>query len=194
MPLSPEEKRLNDEILERVRRLARLRLEAEREFVAGKTPVKYAGRVYDEEEMANLVESSLEFWLTAGRWHRQLEKDLAAWYGLKHARLVNSGSSANLVAVTALTSHLLGDRRLLPGDEVITAAAGFPTTVAPILQNRLTPVFVDIEIPTYNIDVRQLESALSPRTRAIILAHTLGNPFNLDAVTAFARRHDLWLI
>ena len=194
MPLSPEEKRLNDEILERVRQLARLRQEKEREFVAGKTPVKYAGRVYDEEEMVNLVESSLEFWLTAGRWHRQLEKDLAAWYGLKHARLVNSGSSANLVAVTALTSHLLGDRRLKPGDEVITAAAGFPTTVAPILQNGLVPVFLDVTLPTYNIDVSRLEAALSPRTRAVVVAHTLGNPFDLAAVTAFCKKHDLWLV
>src|SRR5205823_12236568 len=133
LTMKDEEKRLAAEILERVRQIARLRLEADREFVPGKSPVKYAGRVYDEEEMANLVESSLEFWLTAGRWHRKLEKDLAAWYGLKHARLVNSGSSANLVAVTALTSHLLGDRRLKPGDEVVTAAAGVPTTVAPML-------------------------------------------------------------
>src|SRR5712691_2199152 len=183
MPLSPEEQRLNDEILERVRQLARLRQEKEREFVAGKTAVKYAGRVYDEEEMVNLVESSLEFWLTAGRWHRRLEKELAAWYGLKNARLVNSGSSANLVAVTALTSHVLGEKRLRPGDEVITAAAGFPTTVAPILQNGLVPVFVDVTLPTYNIDVARLEAAVSPRTRAVVVAHTLGNPFDLGAVT-----------
>ncbi|MFN2547193.1 MAG: lipopolysaccharide biosynthesis protein RfbH [Myxococcales bacterium] len=194
MPLSPEEKRLSDEILDRVRRLARLRLEKEREFEAGRTPVRYAGRVYDEEEMANLVESSLEFWLTAGRWHRQLEKELAEWYGLKHARLVNSGSSANLVAVTALTSHLLGDKRLKPGDEVITAAAGFPTTVAPILQNGLVPVFVDVTLPTYNIDVSRLEQAYGPRTRAVVVAHTLGNPFDLAAVVAFCKKHDLWLV
>ena len=189
-----EEKRLSAEILERVRQIARLRLEDEREFVPGKTAVKYAGRVYDEQEMVNLVESSIEFWLTAGRWHRRLEKELGEWYGLKHARLVNSGSSANLVAVTALTSHLLGDRRLRPGDEVITAAAGFPTTVAPLLQNGLVPVFLDVTLPTYNLDVSRLEEALSPRTRALVVAHTLGNPFDLDAITAFCKRHGLWLI
>jgi CDP-6-deoxy-D-xylo-4-hexulose-3-dehydrase len=189
-----EEKRIAAEILDRVRQIARLRLKDERVFVPGKTPVKYAGRVYDEEEMVNLVESSIEFWLTAGRWHRRLEKDLAEWYGLKHARLVNSGSSANLVAVTALTSHLLGDRRLRPGDEVITAAAGFPTTVTPMLQNGLVPVFLDLSLPTYNIDVSRLEEALSPRTRAVVVAHTLGNPFDLDAVTAFCKKHGLWLV
>ena len=194
MPSSEQEERLEAEILERVRQLARLRLEREREFVPGKSAVKYAGRVYDEEELANLVESSLEFWLTAGRWHRRLEKDLGGWYGLKHARVVNSGSSANLVAVTALTSHLLGSKRLVPGDEVITAAAGFPTTVAPIIQNGLVPVFLDVTPPTWNIDVAQLGAALSPRTRAVVVAHTLGNPFDLDAVTAFCKQHELWLI
>jgi CDP-6-deoxy-D-xylo-4-hexulose-3-dehydrase len=189
-----EEKRITAEIVERVRQIARLRQEDDREFVPGRTPVKYAGRVYDEQEMVNLIESSVEFWLTAGRWHKQLERELGEWYGLEHARLVNSGSSANLVAVTALTSPLLGDRRLRPGDEVITAAAGFPTTVAPILQNGLVPVFVDISLPTYNLDVSRLEESLSPRTRAVVVAHTLGNPFDLDAVTAFCRKHGLWLV
>lgn len=188
------EKQLTAEILEKVREIARLRLEAESEFVPGRSPVRYAGRVYDEAEMVNLVESSLEFWLTAGRWHRKLERDLAAWYGLPHARLVNSGSSANLLAVAALMSPTWGDRRLKPGDEVITVAAGFPTTVAPILQLGAVPVFVDISLPTYNVDVSLLEEALSPRTRAVVLAHTLGNPFDLDAVTAFCSRHGLWLV
>jgi len=156
--------------------------------------VKYAGRVYGEEEMANLVESAVEFWLTSGRWHRRLEESLAEWFGVAHARLVNSGSSANLVAVAALTSHLLGDRRLRPGDEVITVAAGFPTTVAPIIQLGMVPVFVDVTIPTYNIEVSKLEEARSPRTRAVMVAHTLGNPFDLGAVTAFCKKHGLWLV
>ena len=185
---------LTDEILERVREIAQLRVEAESHFIPGKSPIRYAGRVYDEHEMVNLVESALEFWLTAGRWHRKLETLLAKWYGLKYARLTNSGSSANLLAITALTSPFLGDRRLGPGDEVITVAAGFPTTVTPILQNSLVPVFVDISAPTYNIDVTLLEEALSSRTRAVMIAHTLGNPFDLDAVSAFCRKHDLYLV
>lgn len=188
------ERQLTDEILNRVREIARLRNDAEEEFIPGRTPVRYAGRVYDEAEMVNLVESSLEFWLTAGRWHRRLERDLAAWYGLPHARLVNSGSSANLVAVAALMSPTWGDRRLKRGDEVITVAAGFPTTVAPIVQLGAVPVFVDISFPTYNVDVSRLEEALSSKTRAVVLAHTLGNPFDLDAVMAFCERHDLWLV
>jgi CDP-6-deoxy-D-xylo-4-hexulose-3-dehydrase len=188
------ERKLTAEILERVRQIARLRLDAEKVFVPGKTPVKYAGRVYGEEEMVNLAESALEFWLTGGRWHRRLEEGLAEWYGVGHARLVNSGSSANLVAMAALASHLLGERRLRPGDEVITVAAGFPTTVAPVIQLGMVPVFVDVTLPTYNIDVARLEEARSPRTRAVMVAHTLGNPFDLDAVTAFCRKHDLWLV
>ena len=188
------EKKLTGEILERVREIARLRQETDAPFVPGRTPIRYAGRVYGEAEMTNLVESSLEFWLTGGRWHRRLEEELAAWYGVSHARLVNSGSSANLLAVAALTSHLLGERRLVPGDEVITVAAGFPTTVTPIIQLGLVPVFVDVEIPTYGIDVTQLEAARSNRTRAVVVAHTLGNPFDLDAVGAFCRKHGLWLV
>jgi CDP-6-deoxy-D-xylo-4-hexulose-3-dehydrase len=189
-----EEQALAAEILERVRRIARLRLAAEKGFTPGKTPVRYAGRVYGEEEMANLVESAIEFWLTGGRWHRRLEKELAAWYGVPHARLVNSGSSANLLAVATLASHLLGEGRLRPGDEVVTVAAGFPTTVAPLLQQGLVPVFVDVDIPTYNLDVAMLEEARSPRTRAVMVAHTLGNPFDLGAVKAFCDRHGLWLV
>ena len=189
------EERLTAEILERVRRIAELRLAGnDAPFVAGKTPVRYAGRVYDAEEMVALVESSLEFWLTAGRWHRKLERELAKWFGVPHARLVNSGSSANLLATAALMSPLLGEQRLRPGDEVITVAAGFPTTVAPAIQLGLVPVFVDVELATCNIDPTLLESARSARTRAVILAHTLGNPFDLDRVTAFCRAHGLWLV
>jgi CDP-6-deoxy-D-xylo-4-hexulose-3-dehydrase len=190
------ERRLTAEIVDRARQIARLRLEAvaEEPFVPGKTAVRYAGRVYGEEEMANLAESAVEFWLTAGRWHRRLEQELAEWYGVAHARLVNSGSSANLLAVATLTSHLLGDRALRRGDEVITVAAGFPTTVAPVLQHGLVPVFVDVTLPTYNIDVAQLEAARSPRTRAVMVAHTLGNPFDLAAVSDFCRKHGLWLV
>jgi CDP-6-deoxy-D-xylo-4-hexulose-3-dehydrase len=188
------EKQLVAEILERVSKIAELRLSAESEFVPGRTPVPYAGRVYDASEMVNLVESSLEFWLTAGRWHRRMESELAKWYGLAWARLCNSGSSANLLAVTALTSHMWGDRRLKKGDEVITVAAGFPTTVTPLIQNGLVPVFVDVTLPTYNLDASQLEAARSTRTRAVMVAHTLGNPFDLDAVTSFCKKHDLWLV
>jgi len=191
-----EERRLTAEILERVRQLARHRLEGEAglEFVPGRSPVRYAGRVYGEEELLNLTESALEFWLTGGRWHTRLEKGLADWYGVTHARLVNSGSSANLLAVATLTSHLLGDRRLQPGDEVITVAAGFPTTVAPVIQLGMVPVFVDVTLPGYNIDVSRLEAARSPRTKAVMVAHTLGNPFDLAAVGAFCRAHGLWLV
>jgi len=188
------EQQLTAEIVERVRKIARLRQDHRAPFVPGKTTVGYAGRVYGEEEMANLAESAVEFWLTAGRWHRRLEQEMAEWYGVAHARLVNSGSSANLLAVATLTSHLLGDRALKRGDEVITVAAGFPTTVAPVIQLGLVPVFVDVTLPTYNIDVAQLEAALSPRTRAVMVAHTLGNPFDLRTVSAFCKQHDLWLV
>jgi CDP-6-deoxy-D-xylo-4-hexulose-3-dehydrase len=140
------------------------------------------------------VDSSLDFWLTTGRYAHQFEKEFARFFHMRHAILVNSGSSANLLALTCLTSPLLGDRKLSPGDEVITVAAGFPTTVNPILQNNLVPVFIDVDIPTYNVNVTQLSAALSDKTRAVILAHTLGNPFNLEAVTAFCKEHNLWLI
>ena len=163
-------------------------------FVPGSSPVPISGRVFDEQELELLVESSLDFWLTTGRFAEQFEREFAKFVGVREAVLVNSGSSANLVAVAALTSQKLGDRRLRPGDEVITLAAGFPTTVNPILQNRLVPVFVDVQIPTFNVDVSYLETALSDRTRAVIFAHTLGNPFDLDAVTEFAKKHSLWLI
>jgi CDP-6-deoxy-D-xylo-4-hexulose-3-dehydrase len=144
--------------------------------------------------LTHLVEAALDFWLTTGRFADQFEREFARFFGLKHAILVNSGSSANLLALSCLTSPKLGERRLKPGDEVITVATGFPTTVNPIIQNQLVPVFLDVTIPTYNMDVAQLEDAYCERTRAVMLAHTLGNPFNLSAVTDFVRRHNLWLI
>jgi CDP-4-dehydro-6-deoxyglucose reductase, E1 len=163
-------------------------------FVPGETTIQYAGRVFDADELMELVDSSLDFWLTTGRFADQFEREFAGFFGLRHAILVNSGSSANLVALAALTSSKLGERRLKPGDEVITLATGFPTTVNPIIQNQLCPVFVDVTIPTYNIDVSQLEAARSEKTRAVMVAHTLGNPFDLDRVLDFVRKHELWLI
>ena len=191
--MNPKADALRAQILEQVRRY---HAEAfpERPFLPGETPVPYAGRVFDAEELVSLVDASLDFWLTTGRFAERFEREFAAFAGSRHALLTNSGSSANLLAVSALTSPKLGERRLRLGDEVITVAVGFPTTVNPILQNGLVPVFVDVTVPTYNVDTTQLEAALSDRTRAIILAHTLGNPFDLDAVTAFAKAHDLWLI
>ena len=165
-----------------------------RPFVPGETPVPVSGKVFDAEEMRLLVDSSLDFWLTTGRFADQFERSFARWMGVRECVLTNSGSSANLLAISALTSPKLGDRRLVPGDEVISLAAGFPTTINPILQNGLVPVFIDVTVPTYNADVSQLEAALSPRSRAIFFAHTLGNPFDLDSVTAFATKHSLWLI
>ena len=165
----------------------------EREFVPGETPVVYAGRVFDDEEMVHLADATLDFWLTSGRFTRQFERGLARYFGRRHALLVNSGSSANLVALSALTSSTLKNP-LRPGDEVITAACGFPTTVNPIIQNNLVPVFLDVHVPTYNVDPAQLEEAISEKTRAIMIAHTLGNPFDLDAVTQLAEKHDLWLV
>ena len=167
---------------------------APREFIPGQTSVPVSGRVFDASELQSLVDSSLDFWLTTGRFAAQFEKEFARFFGLRHAILVNSGSSANLVALSALTSPTLKDKALKPGDEVITVAAGFPTTVNPIVQNKLVPVFIDVHIPTYNVDVNHLEAAFSDKTRAIMLAHTLGNPYNLSAVMEFARQHDLWLI
>jgi CDP-4-dehydro-6-deoxyglucose reductase, E1 len=167
---------------------------AAKTFVSGESAVPVSGKVFDAAELQHLVDASLDFWLTTGRYAARFEKEFARWMGIRECLLVNSGSSANLCAVSALTSPKLGDRRLVPGDEVITVAAGFPTTVNPIIQNGLVPVFVDVTLPTYNVDVTQLEAALSPRTRALIIAHTLGNPFDIDAVTEFARRHKLWLI
>jgi CDP-6-deoxy-D-xylo-4-hexulose-3-dehydrase len=163
-------------------------------FEPGVTPIPVSGKVFDEDEILHLVDASLDFWLTTGRYAMRLERALAKFVGVRHSFLCNSGSSANLIALSALTSHRLGDRALRPEDEVITVAAGFPTTINPIIQNRLTPVFVDVDLQTYNIDVTSLEEAVGPRTRAIMIAHTLGNPFDIDAVTSFAQKHDLWLI
>jgi CDP-6-deoxy-D-xylo-4-hexulose-3-dehydrase len=165
-----------------------------REFIAGETPVPISGKVFDETEIQHLVDSSLDFWLTTGRFADEFQKEFSKFMGVRNTILVNSGSSANLVALSCLTSPQLGEKALKPGDEVITVASGFPTTVNPIIQNNLVPVFVDVQIPTYNVDVNYLEAALSPRTRAIMIAHTLGNPFDLDTVSEFARKHDLWLI
>lgn len=165
-----------------------------REFIAGKSRVNYAGRVFDEKEMQYLIDSSLDFWLTYGDYSKKFEKKLAEYLGVRWAFLVNSGSSANLLAFYALTSPLLKDRQIKRGDEVITVAAGFPTTVAPIVQYGAVPVFVDMELTYFNIDVNQLEKALSPKTKAIMIAHTLGNPFNLRAVKEFCDKHNLWLI
>ncbi len=156
--------------------------------------IPYASRVYDEKEAVNLVDSALEFWLTAGRYSEQFESGLSKYLGVKYVSLVNSGSSANLLAFMALTSPLLGERRIFPRDEVITVAAGFPTTVTPIIQYGAVPVFVDVTIPGYNIDVSKLEDAYSDKTKAVALAHTLGNPFDLKAVKEFCKKHNLWLI
>ncbi len=164
------------------------------EFVPGTSAVPPSGKVIGAPEISNLVEAALDGWLTTGRFNEAFEKRLAAYVGVQYALTVNSGSSANLVAFTALTSPLLGDRAIKPGDEVITVAAGFPTTVNPIIQNGAVPVFVDVDIPTYNIDASLLEAAVTERTRAVMLAHTLGNPYNLEAVTALCRKHNLWLV
>ncbi len=162
-------------------------------FVPGDR-INYAGRVYDHEEMVSLVDASLEFWLTAGHWTDQFEKELGEYLDIPYVSLVNSGSSANLIAFMALTSPELGKRRVERGDEVITVAAGFPTTVTPLIQYGAVPVFVDVALPTYEIDVTQLHEALSDKTKAVMIAHTLGNPFDLATVRAFCDEHDLWLV
>ena len=192
--MTPDE--LKKDILDRVEEYYRLvhKPKSSDPFIPGKSRVNYAGRVFDEKEMVNLIDSSLEFWLTYGRWSKEFEKGLADYLGIRFALLVNSGSSANLLAFSTLTSPLLGDRRIKRGDEVITVAAGFPTTIAPIVQYGAVPVFVDVELESANIDVSRLELALSPKTKAVMLAHTLGNPFNIKAVKAFCEKHGLWLV
>ena len=184
---------LRDEIRALVKQYYDVAL-APRAFAPGQSSVPVSGKVLDSSEIELLVEASLDAWLTTGRFAEQFEREFAAFMGVRCASLVNSGSSANLTAISCLTSPTLGDRRLAPGDEVITVAAGFPTTVNPIIQNRLVPVFVDVQVPTYNVDVTQLEAAVSNRTKAIVLAHTLGNPFDIDAVMALATKHNLWVI
>ena len=156
--------------------------------------ISYAGRVFDEKEMCALTDATLDFWLTTGRFSEQFEKEFAQWLGVKHAHLVNSGSSANLCAFSVLTAPELGNRQIKRGDEVITVACGFPTTITPILQYGAVPVFVDVTVPQYNIDVTKLEAALSEKTKAVMIAHTLGNPFDLAGVKAFCQKHNLWLV
>ncbi len=166
----------------------------DRPFEAGNDAVPVSGRVFDAEDMVSLVDSALDFWLTTGRFAERFEREFARWYGVRECVLVNSGSSANLVALAALTSTEFGERRLQPADEVITAAAGFPTTVNPIVQLGAVPVFIDSELDTYNADLAQLEAALSPRTKAVFLAHTLGNPYDAERVRDFCRAHGLWML
>ena len=192
--MTPEE--LKTEIFNKVETYYRLVHEPNQNatFVPGKSRINYAGRVFDASEMISLVESALDFWLTTGRFAQEFERKFAELLNVKYCALVNSGSSANLLAVMALTSPKLGNRRIRPGDEVITAASGFPTTVAPILQARAKPVFVDVELPDANVNTDTLEKALSKRTKAVILAHTLGFPFDLSTVRNFCERHGLWLI
>ena len=187
------EKQARSEILSMVKEYCDTYHNQQNKFKEGDR-IPYASRVYDSKEMVNLVDSSLEFWLTSGRYTEEFEKKLAEYLGVRYCALVNSGSSANLIAFMALTSPLLGDRRVKRGDEVITVAAGFPTTVTPLIQYGAVPVFLDITIPQYNIDVTQLEEALSEKTKAVMIAHTLGNPFDLKMVKDFCTKHNLWLI
>lgn len=187
------EQQAKDQILEMVDTYCQKYHNQQKPFQEGDR-IPYASRVYDSKEMTNLVDSALEFWLTAGRYADQFEKNFARYLGIRFCSLVNSGSSANLLAFMALTSPLLKERQLLPGDEVITVAAGFPTTVAPMIQYGAEPVFIDVTIPQYNIDADKLEEALSPKTKAVMIAHTLGNPFDLKKVKEFCQKHNLWLI
>ena len=185
---------LKQEILEKVKEYHNLKFGEKKEFIEGETYVNYGGRFFDEKEMINLVDSSLDFWLTSGPWVKEFETKMAEYLGVKFCSLTNSGSSANLLAFMALTSQELGERRIKRGDEVITVAAGFPTTITPAIQYGAVPVFVDVTVPAYNIDVNELEKALSPKTKAVMIAHTLGNPFNLKAVKEFCDKHNLWLV
>lgn len=184
---------MHDKILDMVKEYCDRYHNVERKFEPGDR-IPYASRVYDHEEMCNLVDSALEFWLTAGRYVDEFENELGKYLGVRHVSVVNSGSSANLLAFMTLTSPMLGKRQIQRGDEVITVAAGFPTTVAPMIQYGAIPVFVDVTIPQYNIDVQELEHALSAKTKAVMIAHTLGNPFDLQAVKDFCDKHNLWLI
>jgi CDP-6-deoxy-D-xylo-4-hexulose-3-dehydrase len=190
---SAEARALRAEVLEKTRAYFHAAYEP-RTFAPDDDPVPVSGRAFDERELMALVDSSLDFWLTTGRYAARFETDFARWFGIRECILVNSGSSANLCALMALTSPALEDRRLRPGDEVITAAAGFPTTVNPIVQAGCVPVFIDSELRTYNADLSQLERALSPRTRAVTLAHTLGNPYDAEALRDFCRKHALWMV
>ena len=182
-----------NEILDLVRKYSREKYNQE-EFIEGKTSIPVSGRIFDEDDIATLVVSALDFHLTTYRFNDEFEKGLKDFFNVKYSLTCNSGSSANLIAITSLTSHLLKERALKAGDEVITVAAGFPTTVNPILQNNLVPVFVDVELETYNINVDELENAVTSKTKAIVLAHTLGNPFNLNKVKEICNKYNLWLI
>ena len=185
---------LKAQILELTREYYKEVHSPKKEFEPGKSFVHYGGRYFNDEEMVNLVDSCLDFWLTQGPWAHKFERRLADWLGVKFCAVTNSGSSANLLAFYTLTSHKLGERRIKKGDEVITVAAGFPTTVTPIIQFGAIPVFVDVALPGFNIDAHQLEAAYSPKTKAVMMAHSLGNPFNLKAVLAFCEKHNLWLV
>ena len=182
-----------EKILELVKEYAKKEY-CSKEFIEGESPIYVSGRVFDEDDVATLVDSALDFHLTTYRYNDEFEKGLKDFFNVKYALTCNSGSSANLIAITSLTSHLLKDRALKTGDEVITVAAGFPTTVNPILQNNLIPVFVDVELETYNIDTDKIENAISTKTKAIVLAHTLGNPFNIQKVKEICDKYNLWLI
>jgi CDP-4-dehydro-6-deoxyglucose reductase, E1 len=187
----------SDEIRNNIRKLTKEYYKVKFEnqpFIPGKTKVNYAGRIFDDNELVNLVDSSLDFWLTEGRYSESFSEKIAEFLGVENVLLTNSGSSANLLAFSALTSEKLGDKRLKPGDEVISVAAGFPSTVTPIIQYNMVPVFVDVELSTYNIDIEMLRKAISTKTRCIFIAHTLGNPFNLDEVMKIANDHNLWVI
>lgn len=186
--------RLREEILAKVREFYDAELTPDGEFTPGQSRVPYGGRVFDAEEVVSLVDSSLDFWLTYGRFSAEFERRISQWLGTRFAYLVNSGSSANLLAFASLTSDSLGERRIRRGDEVITVAAGFPTTVAPIVQFGAIPVFVDVEIPTYNASVEAVRAAITPKTKAIMLAHTLGNPFAAEEMRALADEHGIWLV
>ncbi len=188
-----DHEQLRQEIIEKTKEYYKAKFTPQ-PFTPGKSKVNYAGRVFDENEIVNAVEASLDFWLTEGRYSEEFARKIADFLHVEHVLLTNSGSSANLLAFSALTSEKLGDRRLKPGDEVISVAAGFPATVTPIIQCGLVPVFVDVDIETYNINIEQAEKAITDKTRCIFIAHTLGNPFNLDAIMALANKHNLWVI
>lgn len=187
------EKEIRKKIFDKVKELYISRRTQEK-FIPGETRINYAGRIYDKKEVMNLVDASLDFWLTSGRFAKQFEKELAEFLGTKYCLLTNSGSSANLLAISALTSPKLGHRKLKSGDEVITTACGFPTTLNAIIQNGLTPIFIDVELGTYNIQADKIEKAISEKTKAIFIAHTLGNPVNLDKIVKIVKKHNLWLI
>jgi CDP-6-deoxy-D-xylo-4-hexulose-3-dehydrase len=188
-----EEKKIREEIFKKISELYQLR-ENQSGFIPGTSPIPYAGRIYNADEMIALVDASLDFWLTTGRFAEQFEKNFADFLGVKYCLLTNSGSSANLLAVSALTSPKLGDKMLKTGDEVITTACGFPTTLNPILQNNLIPVFLDVELGSYNIQTDLIEAAISDRTKAIVIPHTLGNPADLDTIMKIVKKYDLWFI